>query len=92
MDTVTGESDTANNCSVAVTVVVNAAPAPAPDLVIDTPTVSDSSPTAGAFFTLNATVRNRGKWSLCHYRAVLLARDRHGVFNWRVLRGWHGHG
>ena len=60
VDTVTGESDTANNCSVAVTVVVNAAPAPAPDLVIDTPTVSDSSPTAGAFFTLNATVRNRG--------------------------------
>ena len=58
VDTVTGESDTANNCSVAVTVVVNAAPAP--DLVIDTPTVSDSSPTAGAFFTLNATVRNRG--------------------------------
>ena len=60
VDAVTGESDTTNNCSVAVTVVVSAAPTPAPDLVVDTPTVSDSSPTAGAFFTLNVTVRNRG--------------------------------
>jgi len=35
-------------------------PTPAPDLAVDAPTVSDSSPTAGASFTLNATVRNRG--------------------------------
>ena len=33
---------------------------PAPDVAVDQPTVSDSSPTAGASFTLNATVRNRG--------------------------------
>ena len=32
----------------------------APDLVVDAPTVSTSSPTAGAPFTLNATVRNQG--------------------------------
>ena len=34
--------------------------ASAPDLVVDTPTVSESAPAAGASFTLNATVRNQG--------------------------------
>ena len=34
--------------------------APAPDLVVDTPSVSSSSPDTGATFTLSATVRNRG--------------------------------
>ena len=58
VDAVSGESDTANNCSAAVTVTVGAAPAP--DLVVDTPTVDTSAPAAGARFTLNATVRNQG--------------------------------
>ncbi len=58
VDPVTGESDTGNNCSSAVTVTVGAAPSP--DLVVDSPTVSNSSPTAGASFTLSATVRNQG--------------------------------
>ena len=58
VDAVSGESDTGNNCSRAVTVTVGAAPAP--DLVVDAPTVSNNSPTAGASFTLNATVRNQG--------------------------------
>ena len=58
VDSVPGESGTQNNCSAAVTVTVGAAPPP--DLVVDTPTVSDSSPTAGASFTLSATVRNQG--------------------------------
>ena len=58
VDSVTDESDDTNNCSVAVTVTVGAAPAP--DLVVDTPTVSESSPAAGDRFTLNATVRNQG--------------------------------
>ena len=58
VESVSGESDTTNNCSAAVTVNVGAAPAP--DLVVNTPTVSESSPTAGASFTLNATVRNQG--------------------------------
>ena len=31
-----------------------------PDLTVDAPTVSDGNPAAGASFTLNATVRNRG--------------------------------
>ena len=58
VDSTSDESDTTNNCSAAVTVTVGAAPAP--DLVVDTPTVSTSSPAAGASFTLSATVRNQG--------------------------------
>ena len=58
VESVSDESDTGNNCSAAVTVTVGAAPAP--DLVVDAPTVSTSSPTAGASFTLRATVRNQG--------------------------------
>ena len=59
VDTVTGESDTTNNCSgsLAITVPV---PEPEPDLVVGSPTVSDSSPAPGASFTLSATVRNAG--------------------------------
>ena len=73
--TVTGESDTTNNCSPAATVTVQAA---APDLVVDTPTVSYvyvSSLTAGDSFTLSFTVRNQGNWSsgpitLRYYRST----------------------
>ena len=57
VDTVTDESDTTNNCSSSVTVTV---PEPEPDLVVGSPTVSDSSPTSGASFTLSATVLNAG--------------------------------
>ena len=55
VESVSGETDTGNNCSAAVTVTVGA-----PDLVVDAPTVSNSRPTAGASFTLSATVRNQG--------------------------------
>ena len=58
VDAVSGESDTGNNCSVAVRVTVGAAPAA--DLVVESPSVSDASPDAGASFTLSATVRNQG--------------------------------
>ena len=58
VESVSDESDTGNNCSSAVTVTVGAAPAP--DLIVDAPTVTNSSPTAGASFTLRATVRNQG--------------------------------
>ena len=57
VDTVTDESDTTNNCSSSVTVTV---PEPEPDLAVGSPTVSDSSPTSGASFTLSATVSNTG--------------------------------
>ena len=57
VDTVTGESDTTNNCSTSVPVTV---PEPKPDLVVESPSVDDSGPTAGTTFTLSATVRNDG--------------------------------
>ena len=59
---VTGESDTTNNCSTSVQVDVSEPEPPQtnPDLVVDSPSVNDSSPTAGTSFTLSATVRNDG--------------------------------
>ena len=61
VDAVTGESDTTNNCSGSVSVVVSESPPQTnPDLAVGSPTVSDSSPTTGATFTLSATLRNDG--------------------------------
>ena len=58
VDAVTDESDTTNNCSSSVTVTVAT-----PDLVVAAPSVTDSTPDAGATFTLSATVRNDGDGS-----------------------------
>ena len=58
VDAVPGEADRTNNCSAGVAIAVAAAPTP--DLVVDTPTVSDSEPTAGERVRLSATVRNQG--------------------------------
>ena len=55
VDTVSGESDTTNNCSGALTVTVEA-----PDLTAGTPSVSGDDPAAGGSFTLTGTVSNRG--------------------------------
>ena len=63
VDASSDETDTANNCSAPVTVTVGAAPAP--DLVVNRPTVSNSAPEAGARFTLNAVVRNQGNGPSC---------------------------
>ena len=46
-----------NNCSAGVRVTVEAR---SPDLIVETASVSDSSPTPGQSFTLSATVRNQG--------------------------------
>ena len=56
VDAVNGESNTGNNCSVAVRATVVGAP----DLVVQSASVSDNSPDVGASFTLRATVRNQG--------------------------------
>ena len=56
---VSGEASTGNNCSAAVEVKV----VQRPDLVVEQLSVSSSSPDAGAPFTLNAKVRNRGSGS-----------------------------
>ena len=63
VDAVTDETDTTNNCSTAVAITVQttaAAQHGRPDLVVASPTVSHGSPSAGARFTLSATVRNGG--------------------------------
>ena len=62
VDAVSGESDTTNNCSsgVRVTVGDGGGGASAPDLVVQSPSVSDTSLTTGQSFTLRATVRNQG--------------------------------
>ena len=58
VEPVTDESDTANNCSPSVQVTV---PRPGrPDLVVLSPSVSDGNPSAGAQFTVAATVTNQG--------------------------------
>ena len=74
VDPVTDESDTTNNCSTSVPVTVpetepQTEPEPEPepdlerhpDLVVSSPSVSDSNPAGGAQFTLSATVRNAGE-------------------------------
>ena len=60
VDAVADESDTTNNCSSSVRVTVREPEPGGPDLVVVAPSVSDSGPTAGATFTLSATVRNAG--------------------------------
>ena len=76
VDAVTGESNTTNNCSGSVSVVVSESPPQTnPDLAAGSPSVSDSSPTTGAAFTLSATVRNDGDASsgattLRYYRSI----------------------
>ena len=60
VDSVTGESDTTNNCSRSVAVTVTEGD---PDLVVESPSVDNSSLNAGAAFTLRASVRNQGDHS-----------------------------
>ncbi len=57
---VSGESDTDNNCSSGVGVIVEATQQGSPDLVVEAASVSKSETQPGARFTLSATVRNTG--------------------------------
>ena len=71
VEPVSGEDSTGNNCSDAVQVKV----VDRPDLVVEQLSVSNSSPDAGASFTLSATVRNQGSSSsapttLRYYRST----------------------
>ena len=61
VDAVADESDRADNCSVGVTVtVVRDGGSGAPDLVVESPSVSNTNLEAGGSFTLSAVVRNQG--------------------------------
>ena len=71
---VTGESDIGNNCSSGRRVTVAQA-ATNPDLVVDSPSVSQNEVDAGGRFTLRTTVRNRGdgpapRATLRYYRSA----------------------
>ena len=55
VESVTGERG-GNNCSTGVRLTV----ASSPDLIVESPSVSDNRPETGASFTLRATVRNQG--------------------------------
>ena len=57
VDAVSGESNTDNNCSEGVRVMVSHS---SPDLVVESPSVDNTTPTTGQSFTLRATVRNQG--------------------------------
>ena len=76
VDAVAGEANTTNNCSGSVTVTVSETPtATSPDLTVSSSSVDDDSPTAGASFTLSATVENAGNGSaaettLRYYRSA----------------------
>ena len=61
VDEVAGESDVENNCSTAVAVTVSGnGDTGEPDLVVESPSVSDDRPGPGGTFELTATVRNNG--------------------------------
>ena len=59
VDAVEGESDTANNCSASVRITVPE-PEPGPNLVVSSPSVSNSAPAVGTTFTVSALVSNAG--------------------------------
>ena len=70
---VSGESNTSNNCSTGVRITVSNPSKP--DLVVQSPSVSDTTPTTSQYITLYATVRNQGSASsgattLRYYRST----------------------
>ena len=88
VDPVTDETDAANNCSASVRITIAILE---PDLVVGSPSVSDSGPAAGAQFTLSATVRNDGSGAagattLRYYRSA--GRNHHDIGR----EGGHGRG
>ena len=60
VDAVDDEFNTSHQCSSATIVTVEGPSSDAPDLVVQSPSVSDSTPSAGGSFTLSATVHNDG--------------------------------
>ena len=55
VESISGESDTGNNCSSAVAVTVLG-----PDLIVESPSIDNNTPTPGRLIRLSATVRNQG--------------------------------
>ena len=61
VESVSGESNTGNNCSSGVSVTVGGSGSP--DLIVESPSVNDNTPTTGQSITFSATVRNQGNAS-----------------------------
>ena len=55
VEPLSGEADTGNNCSIGVSIMVSS-----PDLIVESPTVSERNPAPGESFDLGVTVRNQG--------------------------------
>lgn len=61
VDSVTDEANVGNNCSASVAITVAGGVSSGdPDLVVESPSVSDESPAPGDAFTLSVVVRNQG--------------------------------
>ena len=60
VESVSQESDTGNNCSAGVPLVVESGGGTAPDLVVESPAMSSNTVVPEGSFTLSATVRNQG--------------------------------
>ena len=84
VDTATDETNVRNNCSASVPVAVaGSGVAGDPDLVVESPSVSDASPAPDGAFTLSVVVRNQGDGAaadttLRYYRstnATITTRD-----------------
>ena len=85
------ESNTANNCSPALTII----PGGQPDLVVETPWISHDNATAASIMDLHAVVRNEGTGHLPEFAAfgVFLSTDstttvddtRVGGYLWRPM-------
>ena len=61
VESVSGESNTDNNCSSGARVTVSGAGSP--DLIVESPSVNDNTLTTGQSFTFRATARNQGNAS-----------------------------
>ena len=88
VEAVAGESDATNNCSPSVQVSVTEVRAEThPDLAVGSPSVSDSSPTSGATFSLSATALRRQR--RCTTTARQTRRSRPPTPRWVRMR-WGG--
>ena len=91
LDAVAGETDTGNNCSTLLKVITEPAepgqPIPLPDLVVESPSVSDSTPYVGETFEFEVTVRNQGgnpsDWS-----NLYLLRSSDATISWTDTKVW----
>ena len=84
VDAIINESDTNNNCSTGVQVTVGP-----PDLVVESPSVDNTTPTPSQSLTLSATVRNQGTGGGYRDDVALLPLVRRDDFDQRYASG-HG--